>query len=667
MPGKTFAVNRGQKFADLFKDRKDVAAVMEGKILHDLGDAAEHNMEITPVLTTSEEGLKILRHSAAHLLANAVTELYPSAIPSSGPPTDEGFYYDIEMQPPSENEVENIEKKMKEIAEKSIPIVKEKHSKAELEKMFLRNKFKLENIRESVEKESTVYRQGPYVDFCRGPHVPDTSYLKNIKLLNVASTNYKGDIKRERLVRIYGTAFPDSKSLKQYLAMREEAAKRDHRKLGSEMELFVFNSERAPGLPLYAPNGAIIRNELISFMRKLNDEDDWTEVSTPHLFRDVMWKQSGHYAKYKDDMFLFTLADGDSYALKPMNCPGHIMIYESQPHSYRDLPVRISEFGTVYRYEKSGEVGGLTRPRIFTVDDGHAFVAASSIDREIKKILAVMEKTYKTILGDVQATYDLSLIDRNKPESYLMEYRCRKCGTLNEAKRATATGPLTCRECGSEDMEPDFTLWDSASNQLRIALDENNIRYKEYEGEAAFYGPKIDVHVKDALGRSWQLATIQIDFFMPSSFGLSFMNAEGKKETPIMIHRAVYGSIERFLVMALESYGGKLPLWLSPIQAQIITVSEKHNEYGHELRKILKKHGIRATLDSSFETVSKKIKLSLRYRPAYILVIGDNEVQNRLATARDRSNRQKTFSEKELVEKMLEEIRERRIDQGLCL
>ena len=667
MQGKTFAVKKGQKFGDLFSGRKDLAAVLEGKILHDLGDIAEHDMEVTPITSNSVEGLRILRHSAAHLLAQAITEMYPDAVPSSGPATEDGFYYDIDMKPPSEQEMIRIEEKMKEIALKSIPIQKETHSRNELESMFQHNRFKLEIIREGVENHSTVYRQGNYVDFCRGPHVPDTSYLRNIKLLSIASTNFKGDIKRERLVRIYGTAFPDPKSLKQYLAIREEAAKRDHRKIGAEMELYVFNSERAPGLPLYAPNGATIRNELISFMREQNNKDDWTEVSTPHLFRDGMWKQSGHYAKYKDDMFLFTLSDGDSYALKPMNCPGHITIFESQYHSYRDLPVRFSEFGTVYRYEKSGEVGGLTRPRVFTVDDGHIFLASSSIDSEIKKILATMEYTYKTILGDVQASYDLSLIDRNKPENYLMEYKCKKCGSLNDAKRATASGNMVCSNCGSTEMEPDFTLWDSASNQLRTALDENNIKYHEFEGEAAFYGPKIDVHVKDAIGRSWQLATIQIDFFMPSAFNLSFVNSEGKKETPVMIHRAVYGSIERFLVMALESYSGKLPLWLSPVQAHIITVSEKHTDYATELKNKLKKKGIRATLDVSAETVAKKIKLSLRYRPAYILVIGDNEVQEKKATVRDRTNRQKTFPENEVCEKLLKEINERSIEQTLCI
>ena len=663
MQGKTFAVKKGQKFGDLFSGRKDLAAVLEGKILHDLGDIAEHDMEVTSITTNSVEGLRILRHSAAHLLAQAITEMYPDAVPSSGPATEDGFYYDIDMKPPSEQEMIRIEEKMKEIALKSIPILKETHSRNELESMFQHNRFKLEIIREEVEKHSTVYRQGNYVDFCRGPHVPDTSYLRNIKLLSIASTNFKGDIKRERLVRIYGTAFPDPKSLKQYLAIREEAAKRDHRKIGAEMELYVFNSERAPGLPLYAPNGATIRNELISFMREQNNKDDWTEVSTPHLFRDGMWKQSGHYAKYKDDMFLFTLSDGDSYALKPMNCPGHITIFESQYHSYRDLPVRLSEFGTVYRYEKSGEVGGLTRPRVFTVDDGHIFLASSSIDSEIKKILATMEYTYKTILGDVQASYDLSLIDRNKPENYLMEYKCKKCGSLNDAKRATASGNMVCSNCGSTEMEPDFTLWDSASNQLRTALDENNIKYHEFEGEAAFYGPKIDVHVKDAFGRSWQLSTLQLDFNMPRSFDLYYVNSESKHETPVMLHRAIFGSLERLIVILLESYAGKLPSWLSPLQVYLIPVSESYTEYARNIEATLRSNGINCILDQSPETVGKKIKLIRSKRPAYICVVGENEVNNKTITVRNRKDAQTTLKIQEFVDKILMEIRERKIDQ----
>ena len=371
---KTTTVKKGEIFGSVFQKNKDIVAVVVDGTLHDLREKAGEDCQVEGISISSEEGLEILRHSAAHLLAHAVTEIYHDAKPNAGPVIEDGFYYDIDMPPPSQEELDKIEIKMRELAEMKIPIEREEHSREELLKIFRHNKYKIDKINENVEKSSTVYRQGNFVDFCRGPHVPDTSYIKHFKLLNVSSTNYKGDLKREKLVRIYGTAFPDDKSLKTFLRNREEAAKRDHRKIGQEMDLFVFNSERAPGLPLYTAKGAVIRNELINFMRELNTKFGWEEVCTPHLFKDTMWKISGHYYKYKDDMFLFTLPDGDSYALKPMNCPGHITIYENTPHSYRDLPVKISEFGTVYRYEKSGEVGGLTRPRTFTVDDGHEFL-----------------------------------------------------------------------------------------------------------------------------------------------------------------------------------------------------------------------------------------------------------------------------------------------------
>ncbi|MGP6207696.1 threonine--tRNA ligase [Cuniculiplasma sp. SKW3] len=663
---KTTTVRKGETFGSAFQKNKDIIAVVVNGTLHDLREKASEDSQVEGISINSEEGIRILRHSAAHLLAHAVTEIYKDAKPNAGPVIEDGFYYDIDMPPPSQEDLEKIEIKMKELAEMKIPIVREEHSREELLKIFSKNKYKIDKINENVEKSSTVYRQGNFVDFCRGPHVPDTSYIKHFKLLNVASTNYMGDIKREKLVRIYGTAFPDEKSLKAYLKNREEAVKRDHRKIGQEMDLFVFNSERAPGLPLYTAKGATIRNELINFMRELNTKFGWEEVCTPHLFKDTMWKISGHYYKYKDDMFLFTLPDGDSYALKPMNCPGHITIYENTPHSYRDLPVKISEFGTVYRYEKSGEVGGLTRPRTFTIDDGHEFMRPDQIQGEIEKVLEMMDITFKTFFDQIEIKYDLSVADKNKPENYLVSYKCKDCGMINEPKRVSGSdGELKCAFCGSSNMEPDFSLWDNATEQLRSALKSRNIEYKEYPGEAAFYGPKIDVHIKDAIGRSWQLTTIQIDFFMPITFGLYYINEESKKETPVMLHRAIYGSIERFLVILLENSYGKLPTWLSPIQVYVIPLSDQFKEYALKLERLLKENGIRTYLDDSQESVSKKIKLGRVYRPAYFVIVGEKEKINGEVSVRNRKDEIQNLKFDEFLDKIKNETRIRAKTEAL--
>ena len=666
MSEKQYSVKKGDKFGTPFAGKREAIAVRVGEELHDLNETATADTNVFPVTLDDEYGLNILRHSAAHLLAQAVMEIYPDAKLNAGPVVEGGFYYDIKMEPPDQNTLGAIEKKMKELASRKFSIVREVHSKEELMKMFRENEFKLDKIKDHVENESTVYRQGDFVDFCTGPHVPDTSYIRHFRLLNVASSNYKGDINNERLTRIYGTAFPEEKALKQYLRNKEEAALRDHRKLGSEMDLFVFNSERAPGLPMYTAKGSIIRSELINYMKQLNEKFNWEEVTTPHLFKDNMWKTSGHYYKYKDDMFLFTLPDGDSYALKPMNCPGHITIYENASHSYRDMPVKFSEFGTVYRYEKSGEVGGLTRPRTFTVDDGHEFMRPDQIEHEIKSVLDMMKITFSTFFEDIEVRYDLSTADKEKPEAYLINYKCRACGNLNEPRRMSSeTNELKCENCSSADLEPDFSLWDNATEQLRNALVSSGINFKEYPGEAAFYGPKIDVHIKDALDRSWQLTTIQIDFFMPIAFGLYFINQESKKETPVMLHRAIYGSIERFLVILLENSFGKLPTWLSPIQTYIIPLSEQQKEYADEIREKLKERGVRALVDDSSESVSKKIKLGRRFRPSYFLIVGQREQENGEVSVRNRKDSIQNLKIEEFLEKIVGEIKERLIQQPL--
>jgi threonyl-tRNA synthetase len=363
-------------------------------------------------------------------------------------------------------------------------------------------------------------------------------------------------------------------------------------------------------------------------------------------------------------MFLFKLADGDEYALKPMNCPGHITIYENSSHSYRDLPVKLSEFGTVYRYEKSGEVGGLSRPRTFTIDDGHAFLRPDQIEEEIGRTLDMITRSMGIMLSGWPVSFDLSLMDKNHPESYLLQYKCKDCGHIIEPVRKSANASeVQCPECSSRNLEPDFSVWDSATDQLRSALLSRNINFKEFEGEAAFYGPKIDVHVKDAFGRSWQLSTLQLDFNMPRSFELYYVNSESKHETPVMLHRAIFGSIERLIVILLESYAGKLPTWLSPLQVYLIPVSEAYTEYAKTIETTLRNNGINCILDQSPETVGKKIKLIRSKRPAYICVVGENEVNNRTITVRNRKDAQTTLKIQEFVDKILMEIRERKIDQ----
>lgn len=640
---------------------KGLVAVKIGGKLYDLQDVPEKEVEVEPVLMTDSEGLNIIRHSAAHLLAHAVKQLFPDAKPNAGPVTEDGFYYDIMMPFPDEEGLKKIEDKMKELSEKKIPIVKEYHNKKELEEIFKDNQFKLDKIEKNVNEGSTVYRQGDFVDFCMGPHVPNTSYLKHFRLLNIASTNYLGDTKREKLVRIYGTIFPDRKSLEEFMHNREEAAKRDHRKIGAEMELFVFNSEVAPGLPLFSPKGTVIRNELIRFMREINEIYGWNEVYTPHIFKDLMWKISGHYAKYKDDMFLFTLSDGVSYALKPMNCPGHITIYKNYQHSYRDLPVKYSEFGTVYRYEKSGEVGGLSRPRTFTIDDGHGILRKDQIGEEIKKVLEMIKIAFETIFGGIEIKYDLSVIDKNNPENYLLEYKCKKCGHINEPIRASAEKiMLTCEKCGSDELAPDFSLWDNATEQLRESLKSLGKEYGEFPGEAAFYGPKIDVHVRDALGRSWQLSTVQVDFFMPRAFELYFINENSQKEIPVMIHRAIYGSIERLMVILLESTEGHLPTWLSPIQVYEIPVSENVTEYSMDIYRELRNHGLRVFIDNENQSLSKKIKMSNSKKPSYYIIIGQKEKENGTVTVRDHSGKNVEMKREHFIEALLKEIKERK-------
>ena len=665
---KEIFAEAGENFIDALKRAgvKGAIAVKADSTLYDLSTAAEKRIRIYPVMMDSAVGITILRHSSAHLLAQAVMEIYPDARLSSGPPTEEGFYYDIKMEPVKQEDMARIEAKMKEISSRNLKIERLELSRKELLEKFSGNPFKTDIIMGAVPEggKSTVYRQGDFYDFCRGPHVPSTSYIRHFRLLSTASAHYKGVTANPELVRIYGTAFPTEGDLKQFLHNREEAARRDHRKVGQEMDLFVFNSERAPGFPFYTPNGTILKSELTQFMKELNHRYGWQDVQTPHVFRDVIWKQSGHYAKYKNDMFLFTLQDGDSYGLKPMNCPGHITIFEREPKSYREMPVLYSEPGTVYRYEKSGEVGGLTRPRMFTVDDGHGFLRSDQIFNEIRRVIEMIRTTFRTIFGEIEVTFELSAIDKSNPANYLLTYRCSDCGSELESRFSSENSERRCPKCGSGNLNPDFSLWDEATEQLREALRSSDIPFKEMPGEAAFYGPKIDVHIRDALGRSWQLSTIQVDFFMPSNFGLYFINSESKHERVIMLHRAIFGSYERLMAILIEHYSGKFPTWLSPLQVYVVPVSEKFSDYAQKVNDELARAGLRVRVDLGTETMNKKIKMIRGMRPSYIVVVGEREETDNSVSVRNREGIQRSMGLMEFVEAMKRETGERSSTQA---
>ncbi len=661
----TVKVKKGEKFNDAVPEKlrnRIVAAKIKDK-LYDLCDESPADSDVNLIDIHSNEGEKILLHSAAHLLANAITDIYKNALPNTSNEDENTFYYDFRMDPISIEDFPLIEKKMEEIVKSNIKIEKLILNKNEILNLFKNNKYKIDKINNNVEynDKSSVYKQGDYIEFCKGPHVPSTGYIKAFKLLSISSTNYEGDVNKDKMIRIYGTAFPDKKELNNFLIKREEAIKRDHRKIGAEMDLFMFDNERAPGMPFYTPNGAIIRNELINYMSEINKSHGWEEVWTAHVFKDIIWKQSGHYGKYKNDMFLFQLPNGDNYGLKPMNCPGHIIIFQRNVYSYRDMPVKYSEPGTVYRYEKSGEMGGLTRPRGFTIDDGHGFVMSDQVLEETISLLKMVPEIFKTILGTDEISYDLSVMDKEHPENYLVSYICNNCNTKFEMR--AAVNEFKCPNCGSDDLKVDFSMWDNATNNLREALKNLNLKYTEYPGEAAFYGPKIDIHIKDALGRLWQLSTIQLDFFMPINFDLYYIDKDNNKVRPIIIHRAIYGSYERFIAILLEHFNGKLPMWLSPLQAYVIPVSENYNDYAIKINKLLIENNIRSKVDLSGETISKKIKLIKKMRPSYIIVVGEKELNSNTISARNRKDKTMEFEINEFINNIKDEIKNHKIEQ----
>ena len=542
------------------------------------------------------EGKHAFWHSSAHLLAEALQELYPGVKFGIGPAIENGFYYDID---PGEHKITSedfgkIEKKMQELVARKEAIVRRDISKADALKMFGdRNEtYKCELISELEDGHITTYTQGDFTDLCRGPHIPTTAPIKAVKILSLAGAYWRGDEKRQQLVRVYGISFPKKKMLDEYLALLEEAKKRDHRKLGKEMELFAFSPRVGQGLPLWLPKGAALRDRLEQFLRKIQKEYGYLQVITPHIGNKLLYVTSGHWAKYGKDSFqpIHTPEEGEEYMLKPMNCPHHCEIYQAAPRSYRDLPMRLAEFGTVYRYEQSGELHGLTRVRGFTQDDAHIFCAPEQIKGEFLKVMDIILYIFKALdFQNFEA--QISLRDPKNKEKYI----------------------------GSDEN------WHLAENAIIEACAEKGLKAKQVEGEAAFYGPKLDFMVKDAIGRRWQLGTIQVDYNLPERFGLEYTGADNQKHRPVMIHRAPFGSMERFVAVLLEHTAGKLPIWLIPEQCVVLPISEKYNDYAREVVKKLDREGVRATVDDRNEKIGKKIRDNELKKIPYLLVVGEKE------------------------------------------
>ena len=550
------------------------------------------------------EGKHAFWHTSAHLLAEALQELYPGVQFGIGPAIENGFYYDID---PGDNEITQadfpkIEKKMAELVARKEEVVRHDITKADALKFFGDGgqTYKCELISELEDGTITTYTQGNFTDLCRGPHIPNTAPIKAVKVLSLAGAYWRGDEKRKQMLRVYAISFPKKAMLDEYLTLLEEAKKRDHRKIGKEMELFAFSQNVGQGLPLWLPKGAALRNRLQDYLAKIQKKYGYQQVVTPHIGNKMLYVTSGHYAKYGKDSFqpIHTPEEGEEYFLKPMNCPHHCEIYRTSPRSYRDLPLRLAEFGTVYRYEQSGELHGLTRVRCFCQDDAHIFCTPDQVKDEFLRVMDIINH----ILGVFGFEYEaqISLRDPNNREKYV----------------------------GTDEN------WEKAQNAIIEACAEKGLPARQEEGEAAFYGPKLDFMVKDALGRRWQLGTIQVDYNLPERFGLEYTGADNEKHRPIMIHRAPFGSLERFIAVLLEHTAGKLPLWLAPDQVVVLPISEKFNDYANHVVEVLDSHDIRAFVDDRNEKIGRKIRDNELKRIPYLVVVGEKEAASEEVSVR---------------------------------
>lgn len=575
-----------------------------------------------------KEELEKMRHSLSHLMASAVLELWPDTLVTLGPAIDTGFYYDFEFKSPiSDKDLPKIEQRMREIAKTWKGFEKADLTFNQAKKLFANNPYKLELIEEinSRGEQITTHQSGDFVDLCRGGHTNDMSRvsLDSWKLDKIAGAYWRGDEKNKMLTRIYGLAFESKEKLDEYLTLQEEAKKRDHRKLGKELDLFIFSELIGPGLPVYTPKGAIIRREIVNFSNELQKTIGYEEVHTPNINKAELFKVSGHYEKYKTDMFkVVSNYTDEEYYLKPMNCPHHTQIYASKMRSYKDLPVRIADFANLYRDEKPGELNGLTRLRAFCQDDGHSFCREDQIKAEFLAVLGVIKKAMDAY--GMKYNIRLSLWDPENPQKYLGE----------------------------------ALVWEKSQKLLEEILIENKIDYVKAVGEAAIYGPKMDLISKDSLGREWQISTIQLDFIMPQRFQLAYTDSDGKEKTPVMIHRAIVGSPERFLGILIEHYAGNFPLWLSPIQVKVIPVRTNHNEYAKKVYDLLKQNKIRAKLDDEDSNLGGKVRDAKNMKIPYWIVVGDKDIETDKVTLESRDVGQiGQITTEELISKLSEEIK----------
>ena len=579
-----------------------------------------------------EEGKHAFWHTSAHLLAEALQELYPGIQFGFGPAVENGFFYDVmpkDGEVIKEGDFEKIEKKMKELASKDEALVRKEVSKADALKEFKADgqEYKCEHIEQDLEDGTiTTYTQGSFTDLCKGPHLVSTGAIKAIKITSVAGAFWRGDAKREQMTRIYGITFPKKKMLDEYLVMLEEAKKRDHRKIGKEMELFMFSERVGKGLPIWLPKGTQLRLRLQEMLRKMLAPYNYQEVICPGIGGKSLYVTSGHYAHYGKDAFqpIHTPEEDEEYMMKPMNCPHHCEIYARKPRSYKDLPLRIAEFGTVFRYEKSGELHGLTRVRTFTQDDAHLFVRRDQVKQEFENIIDIILKVF-SIFGFENYEAQISLRDPKDKEKYI----------------------------GSDE------IWEESQNAIREACKEKGLQCREEEGEAAFYGPKLDFMVKDAIGRKWQLGTIQVDYNLPERFKLEYTAEDNSKQTPVMIHRAPFGSLERFTAVLIEHTAGHFPLWLTPDQVAILPISEKYNEYAQQLAKYFDSMGVRAKIDDRNEKIGRKIRDNEMKRIPYMLVVGEKEqADGTVAVRKQGGGDQGIMSKEDFAKKINDEVAE---------
>jgi threonyl-tRNA synthetase len=578
--------------------RDAVAGRVEGDLVG--LDTVVHDGERIAIITKqSEEALEILRHSASHVMAEAVKQLYPEAKLGIGPAIEDGFYYDFGVPEPfNEEDLEAIEERMRQIVAEELPFQRTEVDRLEARDLFGGEPYKLELIADLPEDETlSIYTQGDFTDLCRGPHVPHTGWLEAFELMKVAGAYWRGDSGNPMLQRIYGTAWFSQKDLDAYLERLEEAEKRDHRKLGRELDLFHFDEMAGPGLVLYHPKGARIMTLLTDWLREGLYERGYEELRTPHIYKADVWKTSGHWGYYMDNMYPFEVEGEQEYAVKPMNGPGALLVYADHVRSYRELPLRWFEFGTVYRHERSGVVHGLMRARGFTQDDAHVFCTADQVVPEVKAMLDLV----KYIMDTFGFPYSAEVSTR--PE----------------------------KSIGTEEQ------WEHAERSLMQALDEWGLAYEVNEGDGAFYGPKIDIKVRDAIGRVWQLSTIQIDFNLPERFGVVYRTADNTEERPIMIHRAIFGSLERFFGILIEHTSGNLPVWLSPVQAAVVPIADRHAEYAESVRAQLAEQGVRVEVYGEQEPMRVKIAKAQQQKIPYMLVVGDKEIESGCVAVRDRS------------------------------